>query len=78
MAKKLAADEPPTQLPQPLLYEATLGANGAVVRGQLITQTQAEARRQAGRLRDESLRESPTCGDDREERQRHCQTVPAA
>src|ERR1700722_19155999 len=48
MAKKKPAATPPAPSPQPRIYEASLGANGSVVRGQAITQTQAVARRQAG------------------------------
>jgi hypothetical protein len=48
MAKKKpasAAAAPPTA---PQIYEASLGANGSVVRGQAITQAQAQAKRQVG------------------------------
>ena len=47
MAKK---KETPSSLSSsaPQIYEATLGRNGAVVKGQKITQLQAEARRRAG------------------------------
>ncbi len=48
MAKKKPTSTPPVPPPQPQAYEATLGANGSVVRGQAVTQVQAEARRQAG------------------------------
>src|SRR5438067_10949714 len=48
MAKKKPAAAPPMPPPQPQVYEATFGANGSVVRGQPMTQAQAEAIRRAG------------------------------
>jgi hypothetical protein len=49
MAKKRPSPTTPTSPPQtPQVYEAKLGANGAVVRGMALTQTQAEAKRKAG------------------------------
>ncbi len=39
------ADEAPLQ---PRIFEASLGAGGAVIRGSAITQAQAEARRKSG------------------------------
>jgi hypothetical protein len=47
MAKKKPASVPVALL-LPLIYEATCGASGSVIRGQQLTQAQAEARRQAG------------------------------
>lgn len=47
MGKKSATEVTVTG-PQPLIYEATLGANGAVTRGKAITQTDAESRRRNG------------------------------
>jgi hypothetical protein len=49
MAKrKKGAVAAPESLPPPQIYEASLGANGSVIRGNLIDQGQAEARRKAG------------------------------
>ena len=48
MAKRKPAPVPQARPDQPLIYEALLGANGFVVRGQPIIQPQAEARRQNG------------------------------
>lgn len=39
---------PPSPPAPPQIFEATPGANGAVVKGAAITQSQAEARRQSG------------------------------
>src|SRR5260370_13315512 len=47
MGKRKPAPQP-AQPPPPQVYEATLGAAGAVVRGQQITPAQAEARRRNG------------------------------
>jgi hypothetical protein len=44
--KKTSASAAPPQPPQ--VYEASLGAGGAVRKGLLLTTTQAEARRRAG------------------------------
>src|SRR2546423_4030241 len=49
MAKKKPASTPPVSSPSPLIYEASLGANGSVIKGQLLTQTLAEARRRTGK-----------------------------
>jgi hypothetical protein len=38
----------PAAPPSPQIYAATLGANGAVVKGAAVTQAQAEAMRQLG------------------------------
>src|SRR5215472_12269568 len=35
--------------PHPLIFEASLGLRGAVIKGAAITQAEAEARRKAGR-----------------------------
>ncbi len=48
MAKKPKPVPPPEVSPPPEIHEATLGDDGAVVRGGLITQVEAVARRQAG------------------------------
>lgn len=48
MAKKKPGTTPTIPPAQPQIFEASLGANGSVVRGQAITQAQAEARRQVG------------------------------
>lgn len=48
MAKKKAALAPREPPLQPTIYEASLGADGSVLRGAVITQTEAEARRRAG------------------------------
>jgi hypothetical protein len=48
MAKKKPAPVPPAAPVPPDICEATLGANGSVIRGPVLTQAQAEARRQAG------------------------------
>jgi hypothetical protein len=48
MAKKKPDRKPPVVLPPPQIFEASVGANGAGVRGQTITQARAEARRRAG------------------------------
>ena len=48
MGKKQKQPAPLPSPPSPRIYEASLGANGAVVKGQPITQAQAEARRQSG------------------------------
>jgi len=47
MSKKRKPSRPSTT-PVVTIFEASTGANGAVVRGQVITQDQAEARRKAG------------------------------
>jgi hypothetical protein len=46
--KKAASAAAPAQPPQPQIYEATLGPNGSVVRGNLVTQAQAESIRKGG------------------------------
>jgi len=49
MADEKAPETAPPTLPlQPTIYEATLGANGAVVKGQPLTQVQAEGLRRVG------------------------------
>jgi len=48
MGKKKKQPSPPVPSTPPTIYEATLGATGAVVKGQTISQAQAEARRKAG------------------------------
>lgn len=48
MAKKKEPKPSTAALPEPRIYEATLGANGAVVKGTELTQAQAESRRKAG------------------------------
>jgi len=48
MGKKKAAATPPTPPLPPQIFAAALGAQGSVVRGQPISQAQAEARRRAG------------------------------
>lgn len=48
MAKQKALPGKPAPPPVPLIYRANLGANGAVIKGALIAQAQAEALRQAG------------------------------
>lgn len=48
MARRRQATSPPTPPPPPRIYEATLEANGAVVKGSELSQAEAEARRQAG------------------------------
>lgn len=48
MAKQKGAPGIPVPPAVPQIYDATLGPNGAVVKGALITQAQAEAFRQAG------------------------------
>ncbi len=45
---KQKSPSPPTAPDLPQIHEATLGSNGAVVKGPAITQAQAEARRRAG------------------------------
>jgi len=47
--KKAAPAAAPAQPPQPQIYEATLGPNGSVVRGDPVTQAQAESVRKGGR-----------------------------
>jgi hypothetical protein len=47
MARKKSTPTPPAP-PPPEIYEASLGTNGSVVRGQALTQAEAEARRRAG------------------------------
>ena len=49
MAKKKPSSSPPPPSPPPQIYEASLRAKGAVVKGQSLSQVQAEARRQTGR-----------------------------
>src|SRR5438105_2075168 len=49
MAKKTKPPAPAAPPSPPQIFEATLGAGGAVVKGQVITHAQAEARRKAGR-----------------------------
>jgi hypothetical protein len=46
--KKKRSSTPAPAAVVPQLFEATLGANGSVIRGAAITQAEAEARRQAG------------------------------
>jgi hypothetical protein len=48
MAKKKKQPSPSVPAAPPQIYEATLGSNGAVVKGPPLTQAQAEARRRAG------------------------------
>jgi hypothetical protein len=50
MGKKKSSPAPLAPVPPspPEVYEATLGANGAVVKGRALTQAEAEARRKAG------------------------------
>ncbi|MFL6216685.1 MAG: hypothetical protein ACJ74J_22575 [Blastocatellia bacterium] len=48
MAKKKLAISPPGPSSTPQIYEASLGANGSVIKGQPLTQAQAEVRRQKG------------------------------
>lgn len=48
MAKKKKSASLPTPFLPPQIYEATLGGNGAVVKGQPLTRSHAEVRRQAG------------------------------
>src|SRR5437588_10623152 len=48
VARKTSAPVQPSTAAKPQIFEASLGANGSVVRGQLLTQAQAEASRQAG------------------------------
>src|SRR5262245_11838815 len=47
MSKRKKATSPPPPSP-PLIFEASLGAGGSVIKGPVITQAQAEARRKAG------------------------------
>jgi hypothetical protein len=44
MAKKKAAPAAPAALVQPTIYEASLGADGSVLRGGVNTQAEAETR----------------------------------
>jgi hypothetical protein len=48
MGKKKKQNSPPTPSIPPQIYEATLGANGGVVKGPAIAQAQAETMRHAG------------------------------
>lgn len=48
MAKKKKTPSPQKASPPPEIYEATRGANGAVVKGPPLTQAEAEAHRRAG------------------------------
>jgi len=48
MAKGKAGSAATTPPITPQVYEATLGANGSVIKGQPITQLQAEAKRRVG------------------------------
>src|SRR5436305_395285 len=48
MAKKKRARRPVAATTSPKIYVAVLGPNGAVTKGQAITQAQAEARRKVG------------------------------
>src|SRR6266498_5024303 len=49
MAKKKPASAPTASAPSPQIYEASLGANYSVIKGQPLTQAQAETRRQSGK-----------------------------
>src|SRR5947209_20609895 len=48
MARKKKPPVPQSAPPPPQIFEASLGTNGSVVKGQPITQAQAEARRRMG------------------------------
>jgi hypothetical protein len=48
MAKKKSSVAPSALPPPPQVFEASLGASGSVVKGNALTQAQAEARRRAG------------------------------
>jgi hypothetical protein len=48
MGRKKKQPSPTVPSTPPQIYEATLGGNGAVVKGPAITQAQAETRRQGG------------------------------
>jgi hypothetical protein len=63
MGKKKAPLAPPAPGAVPQIYEAVLGANGAVKKGKPITQAQAEIRRKAGH-------DVVVCGDELRENRR--------
>jgi hypothetical protein len=68
MAKTKKKPATPSTPSQPQIFEASLGADGSVVKGPAITQAQAEVRRKAGQ-------DVVVCGSDLASNRRLAQAI---